>query len=149
MAYAMRINFTDVLRDGTLRHFYLDGKKAGYQFDIRLSYYRGHFLSVIDEFELKVDGKVVDNERIMFCLNGKEFGISQLHDLVSEFWCVTDPATIKVIQPGSISDGEHEFDLKLMFHSPYMPISDTDYMPVDGCDKKTLVMEHEETVTNE
>mgnify|MGYP000470738432 FL=1 len=50
MGFAMRMNFVDVVVSDSLKHYYVDGKKMGYQFDIRLSYYRGHFLSVIDEF---------------------------------------------------------------------------------------------------
>jgi len=140
MAFAMRINFADVVVDDSLKHFFVNGTKMGYQFDIRLSYYRGHFLSVIDEFKVKVDGEEVPTEDIRFCLNGKEFGVAQLHDLVSEFWCITDPATIKVIKPGSIEAGEHDIDVTLMFHSPYMPIGPDEYMPIDGCGQKTLTI---------
>ncbi len=140
MAFAMRINFTDVVCDDSLRHFYANGKKMGFQFDIRLSYYRGHFLCVIDEFGVKVDGQEIPAERIRFCLHGKEFGIAQLHDLVSEFWRITEPATIKVICPGSIPAGEHDIDVTLMFHSPYMPIGEHAYMPIDGCGSKKLTI---------
>ena len=140
MAFAMRINFVDVVCDDSLKSFFVNGKEMGYQFDIRLSYYRGHFLSVIDELAVTVDGKEVPAQDIRFCLHGKEFGIAQLHDLVSEFWRITEPATIKVFQPGSLPAGEHDIDVKLMFHSPYMPISDTEYMPIDSCGSKTLTL---------
>lgn len=138
MAFAMRINFVDVVCDDSLKHVFVNGKKMGYQFDIRLSYYRGHFLSVIDELGVTVDGEEVPEQDIKFCLHGKEFGVSQLHDQVSEFWLVTEPATIRIFKPGSLPAGKHEIDMKLMFHSPYMPISDTEYMPIDGCGQKTL-----------
>ena len=140
MAIAMRINYVDVVCDNSLRHVFANGKKVGYQFDIRLSYYRGHFLSVIDELKVRVDGEEVPEENIQFCLHGKEFGISQLHDLVSEFWQIIEPATIKVFKPGSLSEGEHDIDVTLMFHSPYMPISDTEYMPLDSCGSKKLTI---------
>ena len=140
MAFAMRINFVDVICEDSLKNIFANGKKVGYQFDIRLSYYRGHFLSVIDEFGVTLDGEKVKEEDIKFCLHEKEFGISQLHDLVSEFWGITEKATIKVFKEGGISEGEHDIDVTLMFHSPYMPISDTDYMPIDGCGNKKLFL---------
>ena len=59
MGFAMRMNFVDVVVDDSLKNVKVNGKNIGYQFDIRLSYYRGHFLSVIDEFGIKVDGKGV------------------------------------------------------------------------------------------
>ncbi len=138
MAFAMRINFVDVVCDNSLKNMFVNGKKAGYQFDIRLSYYRGHFLSVIDEFGVQLDGEAVPAEDIKFCLRGKEFGISQLHDLVSEFWPIAEPATIKVFKDGGIASGDHQIDVTLMFHSPYMPISETKYMPIDSCGSKML-----------
>ena len=70
MAFAMRINFVDVVVDDSLKNYYINGKKMGYQFDIRLSYYRGHFLTVIDEFGIKVDGIEVPIETVKFCMNG-------------------------------------------------------------------------------
>lgn len=85
MAIAMRIQFTDVIVPDSLKNYFINGKKSGLQFDVRLAYYRGHFLSVIDELSLKIDGKDIPSEDIRFCLHGKEFGVEQLHDLVSEF----------------------------------------------------------------
>lgn len=140
MAFAMRINFVDVVVDNSLKNLYVNGKKTGCLFQIRLSYYRGHFLSVIDEFGVTIDGEEIPKENIYFCINGKEFGVSQLHDLVSEYWSIIEPATIKVIRKGGFSAGEHNIDVKLMFHSPYMPISQTEYMPIDGCGSKCLTL---------
>ena len=73
MPFAMRMVFADVVVPGSLKSYVVDGRTLGYQFDIRLSYYRGHFLSVIEQFAVKVDGEEIPNERIKFCLNGREF----------------------------------------------------------------------------
>lgn len=139
MAFAMRINFVDVICDDSLQNVFTNGRKTGYQFDIMLSYYRGHFLSVIDEIALKVDGMDIDPETITFCLHEKEFGISELNYQSSEFWRIDEHASIKVYLEGGIDPGEHNLDLTLMFHSPYMPIGDG-YMPIDGCGQKTLTL---------
>lgn len=138
MAIAMRVNYTDVLRDGTLKNFYVNGEKMGYQFDIRLSYYRGHFLSVIDELALKVDGKEVKEEDIIFCLHGKEFGVNQLKGATSEFWGITEPAMIQVFRKDGLEMGNHEVDFHMIFRSPYMPISETEFMPIDSSECKVM-----------
>lgn len=141
MAFAMRINFVDVVVDDSLKNYYVNGKKVGYQFDIRLSYYRGHFLSVIDEFGVKVDGKKVADETIKFCINGKEFSPNEFDKCYTEFWQVLEPATIRVIQPGGLGEGEHEIDVTMYFRSPYMPIGENhQYMPIDGCGSKVLTI---------
>ena len=111
----------------------------GYQFDIRLSYYRGHFLSVIDQFAVKVDNFEVPVERIKFCINGKEFSPVEFDKCYTEFWQAIEPATIRVFYPGGLPEGEHNVDVTLFFRSPYMPIGpDHQYMPVDSCGSKTL-----------
>ena len=138
MAIAMRVNYTDVLRDGTLKNFYVNGEKMGYQFDIRLSYYRGHFLSVIDELTLKVDGREVKEEDIIFCLHAKEVGVNQLKGATSEFWGIKEPATIRVFQKDGLETGNHEVDFHMIFRSPYMPISETEFMPIDSSECKVM-----------
>ncbi len=141
MAFAMRINFVDVVVDNSLKNVSFNDKIMGYQFDIRLSYYRGQFLSVIDEFKIKVDGQEVDNEVIKFCINGKEFSPVEFDKCYTEFWQITEPATIRVWQPGGLEAGEHDIDVTLFFRSPYMSIGpDHQYMPVDSCGSKRLTL---------
>lgn len=139
MGFAMKMNFVDVVVSDSLKHYYVNGQKMGYQFDIRLSYYRGHFLSVIDEFAIKVDEKEVSNETIKFCINGKEFSPCEFSQCYTEFWQIIEPATIRVFFPNGLSEGEHKIEVTLMFRSPYMPIGGNhQYMPVDSCGSKTM-----------
>ena len=141
MAFAMRMNFVDVVVSDSFKNYYVNGKKMGYQFDIRLSYYRGHFLSLIDEFAVKVDDFEVPNERSKFGINGKEFSPAEFDKCYTEFWQVIEPATIRVFYPGGLPEGEHKIDVTLMFHSPYMPIEPNhQYMPVDSSGSKTLAI---------
>ena len=48
MGLALRLNFVDVVCDDSLKNFWANGKKIGYQFDVRLSYYR-NFKVTIDQ----------------------------------------------------------------------------------------------------
>lgn len=142
MGLALRLNFVDVVCDDSLKNFWANGKKIGYQFDVRLSYYRGHFLSTIDEIGVKVDGVDVPTENISLCLDGKEYGVAELHDLVNVFWPIIEPATIKVFQPGGLSEGEHDVDFTLYFRSPYMALSETEYQSIDSCGSKRLTVKN-------
>lgn len=138
MPIALRLNFVDVVCDDSLKHVYANGKKMGYQFDVRLSYYRGHFLSAINELRVKVDGEEADPNDIIFCLKGEEYGVAQLHDLVDVFWTIIEPATIKVFKPGGLKAGEHNIEFIMYFRSPYMEIGPDQFMPVDSCGSKVL-----------
>ena len=132
-AIPLRLNFVDVVCYDSLKHLYVNGKKAGCQFDVRLSYYRGHFLSVIDRLEVEIDGEKIPQEAISFCLRDEEYGIAQLHDLVSVFWPIAEPATIKVLKKGGFTAGEHDINFILYFRSPYMIVGPDLYMPIDSC----------------
>ncbi len=141
MGFAMRVNFVDVICDDSLKNELVSGKKCGYSFDVRLSYYRGHFLSDIDVLEITVDGEKVDESDISFCLNGKEFYVSQLKEAYTEFWSLLEPAKIKVMKKGGLANGEHHIKLNLMMRVPYLPLpggNDHTYMPLDAGGEKTL-----------
>lgn len=142
MSFAMRVNFVDVVCDNSLKNEYINGQKAGYSFDIRLSYYRGHFLSDIDVFEVEVDGETVKPEDVAFCINGKEFAVYELREAYTEFWRLLDPAKIKVYHLGGLFQGRHHIKIKLMMRVPYLPlpggVNEHTYMPLDACGEKTL-----------
>lgn len=140
MGFAMKMNLRNGVAEGTLKHMWLDGRKVGYEFGIQMDYYRGHWLSVIDELEITVDGEKVPEDTIKFCINGKEFSICQLESCYTEFWKILDIATIKIWKDGGLADGEHEIESHLIFRSPYMPIGPNhQFMPVDSSGR--LVME--------
>lgn len=144
MGLVMKLKFTDIIRENTLKNYYVNGSVCGFQFDVRLGYYRGHYLSVIDELGVIVDGETFSKQEITFCLNGKEFGITELKHQVSEFWTILTPATIMVRKSGGLSSGEHEIDFKLMLRSPYMPLPGASeahaYTPIDSCEKKKVML---------
>jgi len=147
VAFAMKMAYSDlVLPENSLKNIFVDGKKAGFQFDLRLNYYRGQYLSVIDSFAVVIDGKEVPEKSIRFCLNGKEFGICQLEHCYTEFWNILTPAVVKVLSPGGLAAGEHKVEVSLFFRSPYMPIGpDHQYMPVDGSGSRVFILKEGES----
>lgn len=141
MAFAMKMRFVDVLSDGSLKNIYANGGKVGYQFDIRLGYYRGHFLSAIDQFEVTVDGQKIMPQDIRFCINQKEFSPDQLKESYTEFWQLTTPATIKVIKKDGLESGAHTIKVDLMLRVPYMQIGPGhQFMPLDSGQEKEMIL---------
>lgn len=144
MGFSFRINFVDVICDDSLTHLYADGERIGFEFDVRLSYYRGLFLSCVDSFGLEVDGERYSNDNITFSINGKSFGVNQLNLFASEFWDLLQSARITVLKKGGLAQGEHALKLELMLRVPYLPLPGSDgghsYMPLDSCGEKTLAV---------
>ena len=134
MGFAMRMKFADIIKPGSIRPIWINGQKQGFSFDVQLGYYRGHYLSDIDCFEVLVDGEKMAQEGVTLELNGKEFTTYQFAHAETEFWSQVAIATVNVLKPGGLAAGEHELTLNLMLRVPYMAIGPQTYMPLDSGD---------------
>ncbi|OUP51836.1 hypothetical protein B5F17_11345 [Butyricicoccus pullicaecorum] len=142
MGFAMRMQLNEeIIKKASFQDMYINGQKNGFEFDVQLAYYRGHYLSDIDLLEVYVDGEKMPQEAVTFELNGKEMPVYKLTYAVTEFWSQVQPAKIRVIKKGGLTVGEHEIELKLMLRVPYMQIGpDHTFMPLDSGDKITVTV---------
>lgn len=139
MAFATQPHYVDVIVDNSLKNIYANGVVTGYQFMIRLDYYRGQFLSVIDELDICVDYFHVPQKNIRFLINEKAFCVHEFDKCYTEFWNVLEPATIHVFCPGGLPEGDHQVEVKLSFQAPDTPLGpECKYMSVKNYGKKVL-----------
>ena len=140
MGFAMRMPLNqDIIKTDTFRNIYINGDKNGFEFDVQLAYYRGHYLSDIDALSVELDGEVIPQEAVTFEINGKELPVYKLKYAVTEFWSQVEPARIRAIKKGGITDGKHELKLTLMMRVPYMQIGpEHQFMPLDCGDEVTV-----------
>ncbi len=140
MGFAMRMQLNpEIVKKDSFKNLYINGQKNGFEFDVQLAYYRGHYLSDIDSLEVYLDGEKMPSEAVTFELNGKEMPIYKLTYAVTEFWSQVERARIRVIKKGGVEDGEHELDFRLMLRVPYMQIGpDHNFMPLDSGEKVTV-----------
>ena len=136
MAFAMRMKLnSEIIKKNSFKNLYINGRKNGFEFDVQLAYYRGHYLSDIDLLEVYLDGEIMPQEAVTFEIKGKELPVYKLTHAVTEFWSQVEPAKIRVIKKGGVEAGEHEVELKLMLRVPYMQIGpDHNFMPLDSGD---------------
>lgn len=136
MAFAMRMKLnSEIIKKNSFKNLYINGRKNGFEFDVQLAYYRGHYLSDIDLLEVYLDGEKMPQEVVTFEIKGKELPVYKLTHAVTEFWSQVEPAKIRVIKKGGVETGEHEVELKLMLRVPYMQIGpDHNFMPLDSGD---------------
>ena len=140
MGFAMRMKFADIIKPNSFKPIYINGQKQGFSFDIQLGYYRGHYLSDIDCFEVLVDGEKMAQEGITLELDGKEFTTYQFAHAETEFWSQVAIARVNVLKKGGLLAGEHELTLNLMLRIPYMAIGPQMYMPLDSGDTVTFTL---------
>jgi hypothetical protein len=98
-----------------------DGNVTGFQFKVRLPYYRGIFLSQIRPGTLYVDGEKIDKENITWQINGEAYTNEEMANDFQTHWSVTKPAVLKVSYPGGLAQGFHDLKYGFCFTSSYMP----------------------------
>ena len=95
----------------------------GFEFSIRLNWYRSLPLSCVEIAHLQLDGQNVDMDRVSFKTNGHEYSLAELRDQVEEFWFVLDSAKLHVKLPGIVKTGEtHTLSTDILLRFPYIPI---------------------------
>ena len=98
-----------------------EGKTTGFQFKVRLPYYRGIFLSQIRPGTLFIDGEKIEKDRITWVINGEEYTNEEMRTNYQVHWSVTKPAVLKVKKEGGLAQGYHDLKYGFCFTSSYMP----------------------------
>ncbi len=111
----------EVIQSVGFRNTVKDGEVTGFQFKIRLPYYRGVFLSQLRPGKLIVDGEEFTKEQIHWCFGGEEYTAEEMARDFKTHWNPTVPAVLKVKKPGGLSQGWHELTYGFCFTSSYMP----------------------------
>ena len=107
------------------------GKAVGFQFKVRLPYYRGIFLSQIRPGTLFVDGERIEKDQITWVINGEEHTNEEMRTNFKVHWAVTTPAVLKVKKEGGLKQGFHDLKYGFCFTSSYMPPVIQDHLDPD------------------
>ena len=115
----------------------LNGKKVGFNLDLRINYYRGLPLSSVQEITVKLDGTKIPDKDILVELNGKIHEIRQLKDLSAEYWGIKTPMHLR-IYGYDLEDVEHDIEVTVIHRSPYMAFAPGEYGMIDGSASKRM-----------
>ena len=109
----------------------VNGTTTGYQFRIRIPYYRSVFLSAVHTLELAVDDEDVSAKDIHIMVGGKTFSIPEMYEADSVRWGFGDPATLFVTRAGGLKPGGHSFKLGIVIRKSYLPATDPERLYSD------------------
>ena len=98
-----------------------NGEVTGFQFKVRLPYYRGIFLSQLRLGNVIIDGEEIGPENVTWVVNEEEYTREEMSVDFHTHWNVTSPAVVKVKKPGGLSQGYHDLTYGFSFSSSYMP----------------------------
>jgi hypothetical protein len=106
------------------------GQTTGFQLKIRINYYRGCYLSMVDTLKLVIDGEEFSTDQMTFSVpeHGPDipspqrtFTFDQLAQATDVRWFFGDPATLTINKPGGLKPGLHTVQLGLFIRNSYMP----------------------------
>lgn len=107
----------------------------GFEVDVRITYYRSLALSMIEGFEVTVDGEAIARDDTRFVLRGTAYTHDQLERETDTRWEFGEIATLSVHRPGGLIVGPHTIDVVQHLRIIYMPGGG-----LRGQDSKTLLM---------
>lgn len=111
----------EVIQSVGFRNIIEDGKVTGFQFKVRLPYYRGVFLCQLRPGTVIIDGERITKDDIIWNVDGNDMTWEEMKHDMDTFWPVTKPAVIKVKKEGGLAQGYHDLTYGYAFSSSYMP----------------------------
>lgn len=111
----------EVIQSVGFRNIKENGKITGFQFKIRLPYYRGVFLCQLRPGTLFVDGERFEKEDIVWNVDGVDYTWEDMKTDMDTHWSVTRSAILKVKKEGGLPQGFHDLTYGFCFTSSYMP----------------------------
>lgn len=111
----------EVIQSVGFRNIKEGDKVTGFQFKVRLPYYRGIFLCQLRTGTCIIDGEVIGKDNIIWNVDGVDYTWQDMENDMDTHWAVTRPAVIKVKKEGGLSQGFHDLTYGYSFSSSYMP----------------------------
>lgn len=110
-----------VIQSVGFRNITENGQVTGFQFKVRLPYYRGVFLSQLRPGTVVIDGEKIGKDDVVWSFGGEDYTWEEMRSDFRTHWSVTTPAVVKVKKAGGLSQGYHDLTYGFCFTSSYMP----------------------------
>ncbi len=107
--------------EDNLKNVFKNGKAQGFEFGVRLPYYRGVSLSMVQEIEVSLDGKTVPQDKVDITVHGNSYTLQQRENETDDRWEMGEVATLFVQKKGGLPKGEHKLGLKINIRIGYLP----------------------------
>jgi hypothetical protein len=109
--FLLKQGFRNVLKAGQI---------TGFQFKIRIPYYRGLWVSAaFQRFAVRVDGVVYPNDKISLKIGNKTYPLVEVDQAYEDFWYFGDPATVIVEKQGGLPPGLHKVECGIAYEKSY------------------------------
>jgi hypothetical protein len=110
-----------------------DGATGGV-IEVRMPYYRGLTLSMVEAVDLVLDGTPVPPSRTTFTVHGNTYTFDQLPGTTDDRWEMGERAELAFETDEPLAQGEHDIAVSVRLRISYMPV------PGGGRDRKRLTL---------
>jgi Domain of unknown function (DUF6379) len=110
-----------------------DGRPGGVV-EVRMPYYRGLTLSMVEAVDLTLDGTPVPPGRTTFTVHGNSYTFDQLRQTFDDRWEMGERAQLAFETDEPLAPGEHDVTVAVRLRISYMPV------PGGGRDTKRLTV---------
>jgi hypothetical protein len=93
--------------------------QEGWTIQIKPTGYRGVPIWTISKIVVKIDGQEINQDDVIFILEGRSSKVSELKDQIDAQWYVLDWATLFIPKPGGMPMGTYEVDVRMNAVSIY------------------------------
>jgi hypothetical protein len=108
------------IHDEGFKNVSQNGKISGFQVKIQAGYYRGISLSLIEDYEVTVDGETFKPDQIKFGVGNKDYTLSEMENLIDVRWPWLEPAILTINKPGGLKPGMHDVQVVYNYRVSYM-----------------------------
>lgn len=99
----------------------VDNEVTGFQFDMKIQYYRGVTPSIIRDIIVWVENEKYPREDIRFTVNGETFTLDEMRTVIDNRWLFGQYATVTVMKKGGLKAGTHHIKCTQIIAPSYMP----------------------------
>jgi hypothetical protein len=110
-----------------------DGRPGGVV-EVRMPYYRGLTLSMVEAVDLVLDGTPVPADRTTFTVHGNTYTFDRLPQVIDDRWEVGERAQLAFLTDEPLTPGDHDVTVAVRLRISYMPV------PGGGRDTKRLTL---------
>ena len=103
--------------------------------EVRMPYYRGLGLSMVEAVDLTIDGVAVPPSRTTFTVHGTTYRMDELPSALDDRWEMGERAQLAFERDEPLTPGEHEVAVAVRLRVSYMPV------PSGGRGVATLTLE--------
>ena len=112
-----------------------DTFEPGGEVEVRLPYYRGLGLSMVEAVDVSVDGVPIDPQQTTLSVHGQTYRFSDLGEVLDDRWEMGERAVLAFALDRPLTSGDHQIDVSVRLRISYMPV------PGGGRDSKRLALQ--------